>query len=546
MRISTCKACYAIKRRFQPSAGVYQGCIQCRAGETKRELRECPSSKYTMNTLRPTTGPSALGLYLPEPLLSGSEPINSDPVLFDDRGFDISSRTRRRPKLRDSPGADASVSIGAIQFAGATNLVREGLLQPSELVELHHLFITRWNPCVLILDPCLHTLQYLVQSELLLSVVLAVAAQEYHTRPQLYEQLIRHARAIAGRELLETPTVDTVQSLILLSLFPDWGASFDQNRSWLDLGLALDLANQLEIEKVASRFDPYNTSPTERNIFRTWMICHNLDAITSLVFDRPSLLGPMPLEDKRWPKKPSDSYEGMVGVLAEPLQLLELHIKQQSLNELLYGADAVRGINRESSSSPQLLDSRTITYMEEETTGQRTLCANEKSGSLCFWFHMAKITTAYSRLLLPSRYLSADQNLHDPEYRSNMIDSATSILESYNDLFDSYGYAKYAPGCFFTYGILATAVIYKLIGNTGPDISEVRVTALIERFSSNLQLSPTATGTETNTGIFIQTLKHLQRDQPHRAGGMSESLSSQEPIVPMLTTVFPGWWRLYL
>ncbi|KDN48336.1 hypothetical protein RSAG8_02928, partial [Rhizoctonia solani AG-8 WAC10335] len=343
MRMSTCKACYSVKRRYQYSAGVYQGCIQCGTGHTKREPRECHSSKYTMDISRPTTGPSALGLYVPE-LSPDSKYINPDPALFDYRGFDISSRARRRPRLRDSPGAGASVSIGAVQFAVTATLVREGLLQPSELVELYHLFITRWNPCILVLDPCLHTLQYLAHSELLLSVVLAVAAQEYHPRPQLYEQLMHHARASAGRELLESPTVDTIQALLLLSLFPDWGTSIDQNRSWLDLGLALDLANQLEIEKVASTFDPHNTSPTERNIFRTWMMCHNLDAMTSLAFDRPSLLGPMPLEHKRWPKKPSDSYEGMVGVLAEPLQLLELHIKQQSLNELLYGADSVRGI----------------------------------------------------------------------------------------------------------------------------------------------------------------------------------------------------------
>ncbi|CUA74027.1 hypothetical protein RSOLAG22IIIB_05374 [Rhizoctonia solani] len=469
------------------------------------------------------------------------------PALFDDRGFDVSSRVRRRPRRRDSPGADASVSISAIQFAGTTRLVREGLLQSPELVELYHLFITRWNPCILILDPCLHTLQYLAQSELLLSVVLAVAAQEYHPQPQLYDQLMHHARSIAGRELIENPTVDTVQALLLLSLFPDWGAPFDQNRSWLDLGLALDLASQLEIEKVASTFDPYSTSPTERNIFRTWMICHNLDAITSLVFDRPTSLGPMPLERKRWAKKPNDSYESTVGVLAEPLQLLELHIKQQSLNELLYGADAVRGINGgETSSSPQLLDSRTIISMEEDTTEQKALCVSEREGPLFFWLHMANITTAYSRLLLSSRYPSADQSFQDPKYRSNIISSATSILESYTELFDSYGYAKYAPGCFFTYGLLAAAVIYKLIGNAEPDVSHIRLIALIERFSSNLQLSPTATGAETNRGIFIQTLNYLQRNEPHRAGEISESLSGQEAIVPMLTSIFPGWWRLYL
>ncbi|CAE6366941.1 hypothetical protein BN14_06094 [Rhizoctonia solani AG-1 IB] len=199
-----------------------------------------------MDFSRSTTGPkerstdSALGLYFQESLSSGSERIGPDPALFDDRGFDISSRTRRRPKHRASNSADASVSIGAIQFAGTTTLVRTGILHPSELVELYHLFITRWNPCILILDPSFHTLQYLANLELLLSVVLAVAAQEYDPRPDLYERLVHHARSIAGRELLETPTVDTVQALLLLSLFPNWGVSFDQNRSWLDLGLALE------------------------------------------------------------------------------------------------------------------------------------------------------------------------------------------------------------------------------------------------------------------------------------------------------------------
>ncbi|KAH7345766.1 hypothetical protein B0J17DRAFT_49414 [Rhizoctonia solani] len=388
----SCKACYSVKQQSRNSVDVYQGCIQCGTGGTRCEPRVCPSSTYTMDISRSATGHSALGLYVPELPSPGSEPIGSDPALFDDRGFDISSRARRRPRLRDSHSADASVSIGAIQFAVATTLVRRNLLQPSELVELYHLFITRWNPYILILDPSLHTLQYLAQTELLLSVVLAVAAQEYHARPQLYEQLMRHARSIAGRELLETPTIDTIQALLLLSLFPDWGTSFDQNRSWLDLGLALDLADQLEIDKVASTFDPCNTSPTERNIFRTWEICHNLDAMTSLVFDRPSSLGPMALEHKRWPKNPNGSYEGMVGVLSEPLQLLQLYIKQQTINKLLYGADSVRSINLgEIISRPQLLDSRTIAMMEEEMTEQKVLCANERSGPLSFWLHMANI-----------------------------------------------------------------------------------------------------------------------------------------------------------
>ncbi|CAE6409321.1 unnamed protein product [Rhizoctonia solani] len=506
---------------------VYQACIQCGSGGTRCEPR-LYSSTYTMDISRSTTGHSALGLYVPELPSPGSEPIGSDPALFDDRGFDISSRARRRPRLRDSHPADASVSIvrcrdyfgqkrfiAAIRVGGALSFVYYKM----ESLHPH----TRPVP----------SYPSISGSEGVIVILLAVAAQEYHSRPQLYEQLMCHARSIAGRELLEAPTVDTIQALLLLSLFPDWGASFDQNRSWLDLGLALDLANQLEIEKTASTFDPCSTSPTERNIFRTWEICHNLDAMTSLVFDRPSSLGPMPLGHKRWPKKPNESYEGMVGVLAEPLQILQLHIKQQNINKLLYGADSVRSINLgEIISSPRLLDSKAITMMEEEMTEQKVLCANEEGGPLPFWLHMANM------------YPAADRSLQDPKFRSNIIDSAISILESYSSMFDNCSNAKYAPGCFFAYGLLAIAAIYKFIDNAGSDVPQNRVTALVERFSSNLRLLPTVTRAETNQGIFIQTLDHIRRSEPHRAGGTSEP--AQEPIVPMLTTVFPGWWRLYL
>ncbi|CEL60335.1 hypothetical protein RSOLAG1IB_09553 [Rhizoctonia solani AG-1 IB] len=552
MRMGACKACCAAKRKCQYPAEVYQGCIQCETRGARCEPREWHPSRHTMDFSRSTTGPkerstdSALGLYFQESLSSGSERIDPDPALFDDRGFDISSRTRRRPKHRASNSADASVSIGAIQFAGTTTLVRTGILHPSELVELYHLFITRWNPCILILDPSFHTLQYLANLELLLSVVLAVAAQEYDPRPDLYERLVHHARSIAGRELLETPTVDTVQALLLLSLFPNWGVSFDQNRSWLDLGLALDLAKQLEIDKVASTFDPHNTSPTERNVFRTWLICHNLDAITSSVFDRPPSFSPIPLEHKRWPKKANDSYEGIVGALAEPLQLLEHHIQQQSFNKLLYGADSVRGISRgESTTSPRLLDSRIIEAMEAGTSEQRALCANEKGEPLPFWLHMANITTAYSRLLLLSRYPLVNQNFQEPTSRSNIIDSAKSILESYAAMFSNCSYAKYAPGCFFTYGLLAIAIIHKFVDSTTYDESRYWMINSVEKFSNNLRTLPTVTRA-TNQGIFSQTLNYIQRNQSNQAGETSESLSKQGPIVPMLTTVFPEWWRLYL
>jgi hypothetical protein len=166
------------------------------------------------------------------------------------------------------------------------------------------------------------------------------------------------------------------------------------------------LAKQLEIAKVASTFDPCNASPAERNVFRTWMICHNLDAITALVSDRPSSFGSISPEHKRWPRNPDDSLEGIVGVLTTPLRLIDLHVKQQSVHNILCGADIVLAIvsvlrcqrnaltndrqkQGESTISPRLLDAKIVDTMTNGILEQRALSANKGGGPLSFWLHLA-------------------------------------------------------------------------------------------------------------------------------------------------------------
>ena len=69
--------------------------------------------------------------------------------------------------------------------------------------------------------------------------VLAIAAQDYEleTHPGLYEKLVHRSRKVGVEEILNrNHSLETVQSFILLSLFPDWKTHDYQNRSWLDLG----------------------------------------------------------------------------------------------------------------------------------------------------------------------------------------------------------------------------------------------------------------------------------------------------------------------
>lgn len=73
-----------------------------------------------------------------------------------------------------------------------------------------------------------------------LLLVCAVASRYYTERPDLYPQAMHYAQLAAGTALISGPkSVEMCQGYILLSLYPVPARRWEEDRSWLYLGLAI-------------------------------------------------------------------------------------------------------------------------------------------------------------------------------------------------------------------------------------------------------------------------------------------------------------------
>ena len=81
-------------------------------------------------------------------------------------------------------------------------------------------------------------------SEQVPSTVCAIASRFYpKARKGLYEELMNYAQLAAGTALISGPkTVETVSAYILLSLYPVPMRRWEEDRTWLYLGLAIRYA----------------------------------------------------------------------------------------------------------------------------------------------------------------------------------------------------------------------------------------------------------------------------------------------------------------
>jgi hypothetical protein len=71
-------------------------------------------------------------------------------------------------------------------------------------------------------------------------LVCAIASRYFSEKPDLYGDLMHYAQLAAGTALIGgQKTVEVCQAYILLSLYPVPAHRWEDNRSWLYLGLAI-------------------------------------------------------------------------------------------------------------------------------------------------------------------------------------------------------------------------------------------------------------------------------------------------------------------
>ncbi|CAE7137650.1 unnamed protein product [Rhizoctonia solani] len=123
-----------------------------------------------------------------------------------------------------------------------------GFLREEEVPDLFHLYHEYLNPLIALLDPALHTPNYVrTRSSVLFTAILTVASR--FARPEAWENCNSLAQTLLGRALGDgICSIEYVQALSLLTF---WKDSRDSS-SWRKVGLAIRMAYELNLHEPRS------------------------------------------------------------------------------------------------------------------------------------------------------------------------------------------------------------------------------------------------------------------------------------------------------
>ncbi|TFK40290.1 hypothetical protein BDQ12DRAFT_680666 [Crucibulum laeve] len=175
----------------------------------------------------------------------------------------------------------------------APHILTRGVISPPEAEKLFQIYFDTMNLSVSLLDPVLYTAQRtFYRSPFLFTVICAIASRFYTERPDLYPQAMHYAQLAAGTALISgAKNVEMCQAYILLSLYPVPARKWEDQRSWLYLGLAIRAATDLNLH-LPTTAKPLNENHAREMLNRTrvWLNCFNLDRSTGSQYGKPPII----------------------------------------------------------------------------------------------------------------------------------------------------------------------------------------------------------------------------------------------------------------
>ncbi|TDL17369.1 hypothetical protein BD410DRAFT_776153 [Rickenella mellea] len=174
------------------------------------------------------------------------------------------------------------------------HILRSGVVSPQQVEALFRIYFDYMNLSCSLLDPVLYTAHNTYwRSPFLFTVVCAIASRYDKSRPALYEELMNYAQLAAGTALINGPkNVEVVAAYILLSLYPVPMRRWEEDRTWLYLGLAIRVATDINLNRAPANMKPRTEQQIRESLNRTrvWINCFNLDRSTSSWHGKASTL----------------------------------------------------------------------------------------------------------------------------------------------------------------------------------------------------------------------------------------------------------------
>ncbi|KAF8623696.1 hypothetical protein AX17_007394 [Amanita inopinata Kibby_2008] len=178
----------------------------------------------------------------------------------------------------------------------APHIISRGIITVSEAEALFKIYFDNMNLSLSLLDPVLYTApNTFFRSPFLFTVICAISSRFYTTRPELYKEAMHYAQLAAGTALISgKKDVDMCHAYILLSLYPVPAKRWEDQRSWLYLGLAIRTATELNLHLPVTSI-PQSEMPAREvlNRARVWLNCFNVDRSTGSQYGKPPIINSM-------------------------------------------------------------------------------------------------------------------------------------------------------------------------------------------------------------------------------------------------------------
>ncbi|KAG9122257.1 hypothetical protein FRC07_001458 [Ceratobasidium sp. 392] len=357
-----------------------------------------------------------------------------------------------------------------------------------EVVELFDIYFDHINIQSGLLERGFHTPSMVCsRSPFLLTTICAIAAKFYTKKPELYLKLSGIAKKLA----FSVPergykSVEIVQAYILLTL---WGSGpverYEQDKTWLMLGLGIRLATDLNLHRKSSaQLDDSPESHARakeiRNRERTWLLCYILDRSLSAQMGKPHSVKEDYIirNSGQWWKQP-DAIPQDAGVVAylvrffmnsqyfasETALLKELQrILSRSLDFLYSGTLTLSGLQTH---CDYLLVIKTIeSQLQAWSNEWEYYRKNDESPGCEYRSLIAVFYYHYAMLVVNSFGLQnamEHSHVNVAHFFSRCHSSATACAVVVRDELAPRGYMRYSPDSHFVFTSYAVLTLLKLI-----------------------------------------------------------------------------------
>ncbi|CDO73651.1 hypothetical protein BN946_scf185014.g121 [Trametes cinnabarina] len=343
-----------------------------------------------------------------------------------------------------------------------------------EVVALFKLYFDHMNVHSPLLDPEFHTPSLVCsRSPFLLTSICAVASRFYDARPDLHPKLSDLARKLA----FQVPargykSVEIVQAYLINTL---WGCGpvqrYEQDQTWLLLGMAIRMATDLNLHRRSTGVSPDTPEGRARdrevhNRERTWIFCFCLDRSFSAQMGKPYSIKEdyMIRNASQWARSPvaipSDSalagYADLQRILTRSLDLLYSGTTNSS--GLQVDCDFLLVI--------KTMETQLLAWHHEWVTVRHVGVAEESEHIrkyrlliANFYFHYAMLTINAFGLQNALERSAVDIG----HFFARCHSSAVSCAQILRDDMGPLGYLKYAPDSHFVMGSYAVLSLLKLI-----------------------------------------------------------------------------------